>query len=275
MRLAPGSRRAACCVRVPESALAVPCAPLPRAQVNHMLGARSGQFSYVVGYGPASPRRPQHRLASCGGSSGAGAACSVAAGLLAQRPNPVELTGGRCVRGGQYDGGRVVLACLLISMTLIPPHAPLCPLARAQAPWCLALPQTGRLRTTARPVPSPLWACTTTCRSSGCWVGCWHPGLRRASAQQGTGCTSCTQSRACLDAPRARLGHACMGLLSFLVPPESGFYTSHLSIRVLLSVRLWCAACGAFVWLSVEMWANSCRDVVHLQLLQRSVDERC
>ena len=59
-------------------------------QTQFVLGSgRSNGFGYLIGYGKSSPTRPQHRLASCTKDG----ACGVAAGLMAQAANPVQLKG--------------------------------------------------------------------------------------------------------------------------------------------------------------------------------------
>lgn len=61
-------------------------------QAGHILGTGGRKtFSYLLGYGPNFPARPQHRLASCTGSSSG--PFSVSTGLLSSNPNPVQLTG--------------------------------------------------------------------------------------------------------------------------------------------------------------------------------------
>ncbi len=63
-------------------------------QAEYVLGSgRTHTFSYLIGYGKSSPTRPQHRLASCSKDG----PCGVAAGLMAQAANPVQLKGG-CLR---------------------------------------------------------------------------------------------------------------------------------------------------------------------------------
>lgn len=69
-------------------------------QTQFVLGSgRSNAFSYLIGYGKSSPTRPQHRLASCTKDG----ACGVAAGLMAQAANPVQLKGKPTVTNMRRD----------------------------------------------------------------------------------------------------------------------------------------------------------------------------
>jgi hypothetical protein len=90
-----------------------------------VLGAgRSNTFSYLVGYGRASPTRPQHRLASCTHSSsgGGGEACNVVTGLMSQSANPVQLKG----EDANLDPGRITINWYNLVAALAAGGVPFC-----------------------------------------------------------------------------------------------------------------------------------------------------